>query len=160
KGRTKYVVTLAGSLGDVHDQTLGTDAKLTFDVGNAEPRLFGPESDMVVLDPAAPKAYTVYSINEPGLHTRVFAVGPEDWAKYATYLEEWERPRKLLPPGRLVIDRVLTPGQGKGATPGAPALRDELVATSIDLSAALSGGLGQVLVIVEPTRPPSKNEQR
>lgn len=150
KGRTKYAVTIAGSIGDVHEQTMGKDAHLTFDVGSADPMMFGPEGDMVVLDPASPKAYTVYSINEPGLHARVFAVGPEDWDKYVKYMQEWERPRKLKPPGRLVSDKVLTPKK-------AP---DELTSTSVDLTPALNGGYGQMLVVVEPTRAPPKGAQR
>lgn len=150
KGRTKYAVTIAGTIGDVHDQTMGNDAHLTFDVGSAEPTMFGAEGDMVVLDPASPRSYTVYSINEPGLHARVFAVGPEDWQKYVQYTQEWERPRKLKPPGRLVSDKVLTPKK-------AP---DELVSTAVDLTPALNGGFGQMLVVVEPTRTPPKGYQR
>ncbi len=151
RGRTKYAVTVAGSLGDVHGQTLGGDAHLTFDVGSAEPAMFAAENDMVILDPASPKSYTVYSINEPGLHARVFAVLPEDWQHYVQYLREWERPRKLKPPGRLVFDKVLTPRKAA----------DELVATNVDLSSALNtGGYGQMLVIVEPTREPPKDYRR
>jgi uncharacterized protein YfaS (alpha-2-macroglobulin family) len=150
KGRTKYAVAIAASIGDVHGQTMGTDAHLTFDVGSAEPTMFGADSDMVVLDPASPKAYTVYSINEPGLRARVFAVGPEDWQKYVQYTQEWERPRKLNPPGRLVSDKVLTPKKAL----------DELVSTNVDLTPALNGGYGQMLVVVEPTRAPPKGWHR
>ncbi|HSO40060.1 MAG TPA: alpha-2-macroglobulin family protein [Labilithrix sp.] len=150
KGRTKYDVTIDGAIGDIHEQKMGTAAKLSFDVGSAEPQMFGAENDMVVLDPASAKSYTVYSINEPGLHARVFSVGPEDWSKYVAYLQEWERPRKLKPPGRLVADKVLTPKK-------AP---DELVATPIELGPALNGGYGQTVVVVEPTRAPPKGYHR
>ena len=150
KGRTKYAVNVAGSIGDVHGQTMGQDAQFTIDVGSAEPNMFGAEGDMVVLDPSSPKAYTVYTINEPGLHARVFSVGPEDWKKYVEYMQEWERPRKLKPPGRLVSDKVLTPKK-------AP---DELVATNVDLTPALNGGFGQMLVVVEPTLTPPKGWHR
>ena len=150
KGRTKYGVTISGAIGDIHDQKMGADAKLTFDVGSAEPQMFGAEGEMVVLDPSSPKAYTVYSINEPGLHARVFSVGPEDWQKYVAYTQEWERPRKLKPPGRLVADKVVAPTK-------AP---DELVATAIDLAPGLNGGFGQMLVVVEPTRAPAKGYHR
>ena len=80
----------------------------------------------------------------------VFAVGPEDWQKYVEYTQEWERPRKLHPPGRLVSDKVLTPKK-------AP---DELVSTNVELGPALNAGLGQVLVVVEPTRTPPKGWHR
>jgi hypothetical protein len=150
KGRTRYTVTINGAIGDVHEQTMGQDATVEFDVGPAEPALFGAEQDMIVLDPASPRAYTVYSINEPGLRARVFAVQPEDWKKYVEFAQEWERPRRIAPPGRLVVDRTITPKKNP----------DELVATPIDLSPALSNGVGQALVVIEPTRAPPKGQFR
>ena len=143
KGRTKYDVKIAGKIGDTHGQTMGEEAKVSFDVGSAEPVLFGAEQAMVVLDPASPRSYPVYSINEPGLRTRVFAVTPEEWSKYVAFSREWERPRKIAPPGRLVFEKVLAPKS-------AP---DELATTLVDLAPALSGGLGHALVLVESTRP-------
>ena len=143
KGRTKYEVTIDGAVVDTHGQTMGRPHTVTFDVGSADPTMFGAEQELIVLDPGRKtKDYQVYTINEPSLRARVYAVGPDDWRKYAAYHQEWERPRKLSPPGRLVYDKVLTPKK-------AP---DELVATSIDLAPALSGGIGQALVVVEPTR--------
>jgi alpha-2-macroglobulin len=157
KGRTKYTVNIAGTIGDTHGQTMGEVATIPFDVGSAEPTMFGAEQEMIVLDPGQPrvstgdelpkvaqkaKDYQVYTINEPGLRARVFAVGPDDWKKYLAFNQEWERPRKIAPPGRLVYDKVLTPKK-------AP---DELVTTAIDLAPALAGGIGQALVVVEPTR--------
>jgi len=151
KGRTKYTVTLGAAIGDVHGQTLGRDVKLTFDVGSAEPTMFHADSEMIVLDPSSPKTYPVYSINEPGLRARVYAVRPEHYAPFMAYLREWERPRKLTVPGRLVYDRVLTPKK-------AP---DELVTTAVDLAPALDGGThGQVVVVVEPTRAPAHGSYR
>ena len=142
KGRTKYSVTINGKIGDVHKQTMGEDAKLDFEVGSAELALFGAESDMAVLDPVARKEYNVYSINEPGLHARGYAVKPEDWEQYGKFAQEWERPRKIAPPGKLVSDKTITPKK-------AP---DELITTPIDLTAALTNGVGHALVVVEPTR--------
>lgn len=150
KGRTTYEVTVSGDIADAHEQKMGVDATVKFAVDSAEPRLFGAARDMVVLDPAAAKVYNVYSINEPGLRARVLSVTPADWEKYVQYSQEWERPRRLRPPGRIVSERVLTPRQ-------AP---DELVSTPIDLRPALQDGYGQVLVMVESTRAPSKDRQR
>ena len=149
KGRTKYTVKIDGAIGDVHGQTMGEPATIPFDVGSAEPVMFGAESEMIVLDPASPKQYLVYSINEPQLRARVYAVGPEDWKRYIAYHNEWERPRKIAPPGKLVSDKMLTPKK-------AP---DELVATPIDLAPALQSGLGQVFISVEPTRPLPKGHR-
>ncbi|MBX3220823.1 MAG: hypothetical protein KF795_09905 [Labilithrix sp.] len=151
KGRTKYTVTIDGAIRDVHGQTMGRSEAIAFDVGSADPTMFGAEQELVVLDPAKKtKDYQVYTINEPGLRARVYAVGPADWKKYGAFRQEWERPRKLSPPGRLVYDKVLTPKK-------AP---DELVATSVDLAPALTGGVGQALVVVEPTRAMPKGVHR
>jgi uncharacterized protein YfaS (alpha-2-macroglobulin family) len=150
KGRTHYEVKVSGAIGDVHGQTMGKDRALGIDVGSAEPAMFGEEHEMIVLDPSSAKSYSVYSINEPGLRARVYAVGPGDWKRYQEFAHEWERPRKIAPPGRLVSNKVLTPRK-------AP---DELVTTRVDLAPALQGGYGQALVVVEPTRPMPKGRVR
>jgi uncharacterized protein YfaS (alpha-2-macroglobulin family) len=142
KGRTHYDVHLAAAVPDVHGQTLGAEEKVGFDVGSAEPALFDVDGDMIVLEPSAKRAYPIYSINEPSLHVRVYAVGPSDWYKYMQYAHEWERPRKIAAPGKLVFDRVVHPKK-------AP---DQLVATPIELAPALAGGFGHALVVVESTR--------
>lgn len=149
KGQTHYTVTLAAALTDTHGQTLGKDTNVEVDVGHADPVLFGAEHPMVVLDPSAPRAFDVYSVNEPGLRTRVYAVEPRDWTKFQAYTREWERPRKVAPPGRLVYERVVTPKK-------AP---DELVSTPIDLAPALAKGT-QVVVLVEPIRALPKDWSR
>ncbi|MBX3226012.1 MAG: hypothetical protein KIT84_29445 [Labilithrix sp.] len=151
KGRTKYTVAIAEGLTDVHAQTLAKPAKLELEYGSAEPTMFNGGDLMVVLDPAAKqKELPVYTVNEPGLRARVYAVQPADWSKYVQFAREWERPRKLQPPGRLVSDKKLTPKKSP----------DELVTTGIDVGAALTEGVGQALVIVEPTRAFPKEEHR
>jgi alpha-2-macroglobulin len=151
KGRTKYTVSLAEGVSDVHRQTLGRSAPVVIEVGPADPALFDPRRDMVVLDPGQKaRTYDVHSINEPQLHVRVYGVRPEDWPRYMAFHQEWERPRKIAPPGALIVDRVITPKK-------AP---DELVTTPIDLGPALRGGLGQAIVVVEPTRAMPKGRFR
>lgn len=143
KGRTRYVVRIAGALPDTFGQTLEKDETVTFDVGSASPSLFDVDDDMIVLEPAAPRSYAIYSINERSLRVRVYAVRPEDWRRYTEFSREWERPRKIAPPGKLVVDRAVAPK-------GAP---DELVMTPIDLTPALSGGVGHAVVVVETKHP-------
>jgi uncharacterized protein YfaS (alpha-2-macroglobulin family) len=151
KGRTKYTVSLAGSIPDTHEQTMGTERKLDFEYGSAAPALFSTTDRMVVLDPAAKgRSYPVYTINEPGLHTRLYAVTPNDWSQYLRFAQEWERPRKITPPGKLISDKTIVPKKSP----------DELVTTDIDISAALSGGVGQALLVIEPTHALQQYEQR
>ncbi len=143
KGRTKYTVNISGSITDTHGQKMGEQASLPFEVTSAEPQMFGAQQEMIVLDPAQKaKDYQIYTINEPGLRARVFQVTPEDWKKYVAFAQEWERPRKIAPPGKLIYDKQITPKK----------MPDELVTTNIDLSPALSNGLGQAVIVVEPTR--------
>ena len=142
KGRTKYKLTINGTLPDVHQQTMGQSKALDFEFGSAAPTMFGTNDLMVVLDPGAKgREYPVYSINEPGLHVKLYSVQPSDWANYMKWAREWERPRKIPTPGKLVSDKTINPKK-------AP---DELVTTPVDLSAALNGGFGSVLLVVEPT---------
>jgi len=141
KGRTTYTVTLRAGLKDEHGQTLGKDEKITFDVGPAEPRLFGAEGDMIVLEPASPRSYPVYSVNETALRTRLYAVTPDQWPAYVAYLRDVNDPRKnAVPPGKLVRDEELKP---RGP-------EDTLATTDVDLKGALSKtGLGHVLLVVD-----------
>ncbi len=68
-GQTTYTVSLDGALQDTFGQKLGQTARLTFQVGKAEPTLFGPQGNLVTLDPAAKEpVFSVYSheLSQPG----------------------------------------------------------------------------------------------
>ena len=149
KGRTHYEVRVQGSIGDTFGQTMGKDADATIDVGPAEPALFAEKSEMIVLDPQGGPTLPVFSVNEPQLKVRLYAVRPEDWAAYMEYRGQWDREAKeTTPPGRLVLNTVIA---AKGTA-------DELGETQVDLKSALgSEGLGQVIAIVEPTHAPRKD---
>lgn len=143
KGRTKYTVHLKKALGDIYDQTFDRDVALDFDVGPAEPQLFGASDDMVVLDPAGPRAYPVYSVNEPALRVRLHAVSPKDWIKYRAWHEHSDETKRPALPGRVVFDKVIRPAKRS----------DELVTTMVDLKPLLTGLHGHGIVHVESTRP-------
>lgn len=146
KGRTKYKVTVGPELGDTFGQKLDKPATLEIQVDSAEPFLFPEQEEMLVLDPAFGPKIGVFSINRPRLKVRLYAVEPADFARYQKWRRDWDWEGKLgEPPGRLISNRAV---DVKGAA-------DELTETSIDLGPALSGGVGQVLAIVEPpTHPP------
>jgi uncharacterized protein YfaS (alpha-2-macroglobulin family) len=146
RGRTTYKVTLPASLKDQFGQTLGTNVTLTFNVGSAPPSLSSTGKAFVVLDPSAPRAFSVYSVNYKTLKVRLFKVQPEDWDKFTHYMrfvydyyEDTKQPKQTVPPGVLVSSKtVMVKGQP-----------DELTETRLDLNPALDEGLGQVIVIVE-----------
>ena len=151
KGRTRYKITVDASLPDTFGQTIGKAYDASIDVGPADQQLFSETADMSVLDPSAAPGLPVFTVNEPSVHVRLYAVEPADWAGYRKYRQEWDAEAKdIAPPGRLVQDAIV-------ATKGAP---DELTETRIDLKAALTGGLGQIVAIVEPNRPPPPEKWR
>jgi alpha-2-macroglobulin len=149
KGRTHYTIKVSGAIGDTFRQTMGRDAETAVDVGPAGPNLFREQAEMSVLDPAGTATLPVYSVNEPQLRVRLYAVRPEDWIAYQKFRASWDQEAKeTTPPGRLVQNTVI-------ATHGAP---DELTETLVPLKPALGNtNLGQVIAIVEPTHPTRKD---
>ncbi|HUS63453.1 MAG TPA: alpha-2-macroglobulin family protein [Kofleriaceae bacterium] len=146
RGRTTYKVTLPASLRDTFDQTLGKPQTLEFHVGDATPQLFGP-SGLTLLDPSAKRrTYDLHTINVKSLDVAVYQVTPDDWPRFARYMQK--NPRKpVSPPGRRVVNKTIK-------IAGSP---DEMVETQIDLAAALAkSGHGHAVVHVEPTRWPDR----
>ena len=151
KPRTTYRVTLAASLPDEFGQTLGAEQTLTFAVGRAEPALSAAGGELAVLDPAAGPRLSVYSTGLPTLKVTVHRVAPTDWPAYRGFQERAQRDRALpVPPGTSVGSRTVT-------VAGSP---DDLVETAIDLQAALPGGLGHAIVVIEPAGPAAAGTRR
>jgi alpha-2-macroglobulin len=144
KGQTTYQVTIDANIQDIFGQKLGKDVTLTFRVGSAEPVLFGPNDPLITLDPAAAKPiFSVYTINYSRLNVKIYAVQPSDWPAYKQYLRDYQRTDiKVTVPGRLVQDKTIRVD--------APA--DTLSQVDIDLSPAMDGNFGQLIVVVEPPR--------
>ncbi|HXF63762.1 MAG TPA: MG2 domain-containing protein, partial [Caldilineaceae bacterium] len=144
QGRTTYAVTLDAELKDIFGQTLGSDQTLTFQTGSASQALYGPTDSLITLDPSAETpVFTFYTINFERLRVRAFAVTPEDWSAYQEYLNNrWNDPPPT-PPGRKVMDSIFQIASEP----------DTVVETSIDLSSALSGQFGHLIVVVDYPRP-------
>jgi uncharacterized protein YfaS (alpha-2-macroglobulin family) len=142
QGQTTYRITISGQIKDIFGQTLGDDQTMSFEVGKAEPVLVGPQELFVTLDPAAQKpALSVYAINYSKVNVRLYAVQPSDWPAFQVYLRD--RGRTDTPPvlpGKKVLDTSISTN----------APDDKLTEVPIDLSEALNGGFGQVIVVIEP----------
>jgi uncharacterized protein YfaS (alpha-2-macroglobulin family) len=149
RGRTTYRVTLSSGIVDTFGQSLESSGPLAFAVGPAPAALFAPGGDFVVLDPAGRTRFPVHSVNHASLHVEAYAVGPEDWAAWHEYRRGGGRGDSATPPGRRVLD-IAIPVVGEP---------DNLAETGIDLSPALPGGLGQVVLVVRPASP-SKERRR
>ncbi len=144
KGRTTYKITVGGALKDTFGQTLGKDATATIKVGAAPVSLYAQGGNMVVLDPTAKPAYSVYSTNQPSVKLKIYQVQPTDWSQFQEYVrrinydDDTKRPAI---PGKLVVNKTVT----------LESKPDEMVETRIDLAEALNDGFGNVIVDIEPT---------
>lgn len=142
KGRTTYTVTIDASLRDGFGQTLGKAVTRSFAVGDAYPMLSANGNGYVVLDPNGPPRFSIYTINQPSVKVRLFAVTVEQWRAYQQFLQtRGQRQQSLTPPGELVKSQTL---QINGQA-------DEMAETAIDLSPALKNNLGHVILTIEPT---------
>jgi uncharacterized protein YfaS (alpha-2-macroglobulin family) len=145
RGRTAYKVTLDTALRDEFGQTLGQTAPLTFNVGPSDPALFST-GDFVVLEPSSDPRFSVYTINYSALKVSVYAVTPEDYARFVSYMRTVsgyysnDARKQTTPPGRLVSSKTVQ----------VQSRPDDTVETKIDLTPALRNGLGNVFIMVEP----------
>ena len=144
KGRTTYRVTVSNALKDIFGQNLDNPAIATFNVGASEANLYSQGGNMVVLDPTAKSVYSIYSTNYANVKVRLYSVQPTDWKQFQEYVRRInydDKTQKPAIPGKLISDKIV-PIENKP---------DEMIETRIDLSEALNGGFGNVIIDVEPT---------
>jgi uncharacterized protein YfaS (alpha-2-macroglobulin family) len=142
EAHTTYHVSISRDLRDEFDQTLGSDAQLSFSVGSAQPTFFGPNG-LIVADPAATKpTLDFFTINYEQLKVQLYQVQPADYDAYTTWIRNlWNHDHPPRPPGHKVFDALVPTSAGA----------DKLVETAVKLQPALAHpGLGHVVAIVEP----------
>ncbi len=151
KGRTTYKVTIDGTLTDIFGQRMGEPATTSINVGAAQPALYAQGGFMTVLDPTAKPTFSIYSTNHDAVKVVLRKVQPQDWYQYGEYVRRmnYDDGRRPPIPGQVVADTVVKIASNP----------DEMVETRIDISKALTGGLGNVLVHIEPTVPRDKNDR-
>ncbi len=143
KGRTTYKVSVDASLRDIFGQSLGQTANGIFNVGASEPNLLAQGGNMVVLDPNAKPAYSIYSTNYNSVHAKIYSVQPQDWAQFQEYVRRInydDSTKHPTIPGKLVSDKTILINEKP----------DEMVETRIDLSEFFDGGFGHLIVDIEP----------
>ncbi len=144
KGRTSYKVSIDNRIKDIYGQNLIPPAGATINVGSAEANLYSQGGAMVLLDPTAKAAYSIYSTNHNAVKVRIYSVQPTDWQQFQGYLRRTnydDDKQKPTIPGKLISDKIV---QIKN-TP------DELVETRIDLTEFLDGDFGHLILDIEPT---------
>ena len=141
KARTTYDVTVASSLTDLFGQTLGEEAQSQFRIGPAGALLTpGSRGPITVLDPYGNPSFPVYSVNVYAINARVYRVSPEQYVEYQQWLSNLWRDKEAEPPGELVMERKLEINRQF----------DTLVETEVDLTPALDGGRGHLILYIEP----------
>ncbi|MFN0278335.1 MAG: alpha-2-macroglobulin family protein [Pyrinomonadaceae bacterium] len=142
KGRTTYKITIDGLISDTFGQSLGKLATALIKVGSAETNLYAQGGFMSVLDPTAKPTFSIYSTNLNAVKLRLYSVEPKDWQQYQEYVRRlnYDDGKRPAIPGRLVTNKILP----------ISAKPDEMVETRVDVSPALDGGFGNVIVDIEP----------
>lgn len=143
KGNTTYKITVDGSIRDIYGQVLGRATSVSIRVGQAPTNLHAQGGFMTLLDPTAKPSFSIYSTNLRDVRVRLYDVEPSDWGQYQDYLRHlnYDDGKRPNIPGRLISDKVLP----------IAAKDDEMVETRIDPSAGLTGGFGNVIIVIDPT---------
>ncbi len=143
RARTTYSVVVPAGLKDIFGQVTEKDITVKIKVDPALPAFSGPEQAFMVLDPTARPRIPVFTINHKSVKVRVHRVTVKDWLAFRTHMRKHDEDLDdtSSPPGEVVINQTI-PVSGT---------LDEMVETDVDLSAALRGGVGQLIVVIEPT---------
>ncbi len=143
KGRTTYKITVDGSLTDAYGQQLGSAATGTIKVGSADAALYSQGGQMIVLDPAASRSFSVYTVNHNSVRVKMYRVKPEDWHAYQQYVRyiNYDDGKRPVMPGQLISNNVVP----------IKSVADDMIETRVDLAPALLKGLGHVVLDIEPT---------
>ncbi|RMG03526.1 MAG: hypothetical protein D6735_08355 [Acidobacteria bacterium] len=142
KGQTSYTITIDSSLQDIYGQKLDKAVIANITVGQSEPRIFSSNNPFIVLDPNSRPIFSFYSINLPSAKVSIYQVQPSDWYSFKRLVSFFEYNRESTTiPGRLVEQKTVKIQHNP----------DDLVETKIDLSKALVKGIGNAIVIIEPT---------
>lgn len=141
-GQTDYEITISGEVTDIFGQRLGEDVTRTISVGSADPFLGQFGRDIAILDPMADDpALSLPTINHGELQVSVYRVDSSDYSRYQDYVSSFYDDRPGTPPGEQIGDfRIQLDSQ-----------QDELTFADIGLGDYLDSGLGQLVVVVEPT---------
>lgn len=146
RGRTNYVVKIPANLQDVYGQTLGKDQIAKFATTRAEPAVMTQGGALIVLDPASVKPQlAVWTVNHKHLKVKLWRVQPGQWQAWReAQRKASDQEKQPIPPGVPMVDRLLPLANEP----------DSVVESAIDLSPALQGQLGHVLVYVAPAVQP------
>ena len=141
-GGTVYEVVIPEGLGDVFGQTLGEPETVEFSIDEALPRLSLTGGLLATVDPlGAQQAIPVMVRQWEQLRVRLYAVEPSDYGSFLDLVSRWRRSRD-----RSVVDVPWPPAIDEIVDTGID--HDALTEVPIDLSGALNGEHGHLVMIV------------
>ena len=145
-GGTVYKVVIPGTVGDVFGQTLGEPETIEFDVAEMPPRIWFLGGALTTLDPlGAGQTIPLIVRRWEQLRVRLYDVDPSDYGSYREFRHRFRTypyvrdPAELDLQWPLIVEKTIATGID----------HDDLTEVPIDLSGALNGGHGHLVMIVE-----------
>ncbi|MYB28031.1 MAG: hypothetical protein F4X38_02720 [Acidimicrobiaceae bacterium] len=151
-GGTVYEVVIPAALGDVFGQRLGEPQTVEFRINEAVPYLSFAGGRIATVDPLGVQQTIPVMVRQwEQLRVRLYAVEPSDYGSYLDFVSHWRRSRIRRvddAPWPLAIDEIVDTGID----------HDALTEVPIDLSSALNGEHGHVVMIVDGVGRPAETE--
>ena len=145
-GGTVYKVVIPATVGDVFGQTLGEPEIVEFEVEEASPGIWFPGGAVTTLDPlGVGQTIPLIVRRQEQLRVRLYDVDPSDYASYREFRRRFSRypyvrdPAELDLAWPLIAEKTIETGID----------HDDLTEVPIDLSGALDGEHGHLVMIVE-----------
>ena len=151
-GGTTYEVVIPAALGDVFGQTLGEPETIRFSIDEALPHLSFTGGRLATVDPLGARQTIPVMVRQwEQLRVRLYTVEPSDYGSYLELASRWRRSRD-----RTAVDIPWTPAVDEIIDTGIDG--DILTEVPIDLSGALDGEHGHVVMIVDGAGPLADTE--
>ena len=141
-GGTTYEVVIPEALGDVYGQTLAGPETVEFTIAEARPHLSLTGGPLVTVDPLGARQTIPVLVRQwEQLRVRLYAVEPDDYGSFLDLESDWRYSRdrsEVDIPWTSAVDEIVDTGID----------HDALTEVPIDLSGALDGEHGHVVMIV------------
>ena len=150
-GGTVYEVVIPAALGDVFGQRLGEPQTIRFSVDEARPHLSSMGGLLATVDPLGARQTIPVMVRQwEQLRVRLYPVEPGDYESFLDLVSSWRRRDRtdVEVPWPVAVDEIVETGID----------HDALTEVPIDLSGALNGEHGHVVMIVEGAGPLAETE--
>ena len=142
-GGTTYEVVIPAALGDEFGQTLQESETVEFSIAEALPHLSFTGGRLATVDPLGARQTIPVMVRQwKQLRVRLYVVEPSDYGAFLNLESRWQRSRdrsEVNIPWPAAIDEIIDTGIDD----------DALTEVPIDLSGALDGEHGHVVMIVD-----------